>query len=122
MNACWLAAVRPLSDRLPVILGLVIAVMAVGDPKAAYAQTAPAAPVRENIDANGVDLFAGKLTLTGPALVLGSEGNTLSYYRWNQGSGWSDSVVGLMNLSDAVMSVGVGAVRDGFTVWESTYS
>jgi len=96
--------------------------MLVSSPQAALAQIAPAAPVRENIDANGIDLFTGKLKLTGPALVVGSEGNALSYYRWNNGSGWSDNVMGFINLSGSVMTVSLGAISDSFSVSGSTYS
>src|SRR5688572_2496020 len=105
----WLAAARPLSNRWSVFLSLAICVVA-GAPKVAFAQVVPAAPVRQTVDANGVDLFTGKLTLTGPALVLGSEGNTLSYYRWNKGSGWTDNLMAFLNLSGSVMTVSLGGV------------
>lgn len=121
MKKSWLAAVRPFTDRLPISLALAIVIVA-GAPGVARAQMVPSAPVRESVDANGVDLFTGKLTVTGPALVLGSQGNTLSYYRWNKGFGWSDNVMGFMNQSGSVMTVSLGAVSDSFTVSGSTYT
>jgi RHS repeat-associated protein len=104
------------------ILALSIAVAASVAPQFAHAQTAPAGPVRENVDANGVDLFLGTLSLTGPALVLGSEGNTLTYFRWSKGGGWSDNLTGFMNLSGSTITVSLGAVSDRFTVSGSTYT
>lgn len=91
-------------------------------PGAAQAQAVPAAPVRENIDANGVDLFTGKLTVAAPALTLGSEGSSLSYYRWNKGGGWSDNVMAFLNLSGSTMTVSLGGVSDSFSVSGSTYA
>src|SRR3954465_1203338 len=88
-----------------VCLALAIGVIALGASHTAGAQIVPAAPVRQNLDANGVDLFTGQVAFTGPALVPGSQGNTLSYYRWNNGSGWSDNVMGFMNLSGSTMTV-----------------
>src|SRR5262245_13527076 len=122
MSKSWIAAARPFKIRLPVILALAMCILAFGASEAVHAQTAPGAPVREGIDPNGVDLFSGKLTMTGPALVLGSNGNTLSYHRWSKGSGWSDNLSGYMNLSGSVMTVSLGSVSDSFTVSGSTYT
>jgi hypothetical protein len=122
MKKSCFAANRPSSNPLSASFALVIGIIAFTAPKSADAQTAPAAPVRETVDANGVDLFQGNLSLTGPALVLGSEGNTLTYYRWSKGSGWSDNMTGFMNLSGSVMTVSLGAVSDRFTVSGSTYT
>ncbi len=121
MKKNWLAVVRPLSDRRWVFLALAMCIVAAA-PIVVHAQIVPAAPVRENVDANGVELFSGKLTLTGPALVLGSKGNTLSYYRWNKGAGWTDNLMAFMNLSGSVMTVSLGGVSDSFTVSGSTYT
>jgi hypothetical protein len=104
------------------ILALLTAVAVSAAPQMVQAQTAPAGPVRQNVDANGVDLFLGNLSLTGPALVLGSEGNTLTYFRWSKGSGWSDNLTGFMNLSGSVMRVSLGPVTDSFTVSGSTHT
>jgi YD repeat-containing protein len=105
-----------------VVLAFAIGIIALVAPDAAHAQTAPAAPVRENLDANGVDLFTGTLTVTPPALVLGSEGNTLTYYRWSKGSGFSDNITGFMNLSSSTMTVSLGGISDRFTVSGTTYT
>ncbi|MEO8062401.1 MAG: RHS repeat-associated core domain-containing protein [Pseudomonadota bacterium] len=121
MKKSWLAVVRPLSDLRLMFFALAICIVAVA-PKVAHAQIVPAAPVRTSVDANGIDLFTGKVMVTGPALVLGSEGNTLSYYRWNKGSGWTDNVMAFMNLSGSVMTVSLGGISDSFTVSGSTYT
>ena len=58
------AAVKAVRDHLPIVLALAIGIITFGAPQAAHAQTAPAAPVRESIDANGVDLFNGNVPRT----------------------------------------------------------
>src|SRR5262245_16622716 len=109
-------------SHLSAVFALAISIIAVSVPEPVQAQTAPAAPVRKNVDANGVDLFTGKLNLRGPALMVGSQGNTLAYYRWSKGSGWSDSVGGFMNLSGSLMTVSIGEASDSFTVSGTTYT
>ncbi len=121
MKNSWLTGRRLFSRRVSAALALLIA-FGIAMPEGAHAQIVPAAPVRESIDENGVDLFSGTLTLTGPALLLGSEGNTLSYFRWSNGSGWSDNVMGFMNQSGSVMTVSLGGISDGFAVSGSTYT
>ena len=115
-------ASRAVRNFLNGVLALTTVLTLFAAPQVADAQTAPAGPVRENVDANGVDLFTGKLTVIGPAVVLGSEGNTLSYYRLNKGSGWTDNVVGFMNQSGTVMTVSLGGVSDSFWVSGSAYT
>lgn len=88
----------------------------------AHAQTVSPAPVRSSVDAYGVDLFSGALSVDAPSMVLGGNGNSLSYNRWNKGSGWSDNTIAFMNLSGSVMTVAIGPVSDTFTVSGSTYT
>lgn len=123
MKQRCLAAFCPRKDFFPVALALLVWFV-FGAPEVVYAQMVQPAPVRESIDANGVDLFTGKLTVTAPALVLGSEGNALSYYRLNKGSAWTwtDNLTGFMNQVGSVMTVSLGAVSDSFTVSGSTYT
>jgi hypothetical protein len=53
---------------------------------AAQAQYSAPAPVRQSVDANGVDLFAGTLNVAGPALTIGgADPQGLSYNRLNFG-------------------------------------
>lgn len=97
-------------------------ILAFSTSEIAVAQTAPPAPIRERIDSNGIDLFTGKLTTTSTSLILGSKDNTLSYFRWNKGSGWSDNLVGFINSSGSVMTVSLGPVSDSFSISGTTYT
>lgn len=122
MNKASLAIVGPLRSRASnCFFALAIGLIA-GAPQIVQAQIVPSPPVRENIDANGVDLFTGKLTVIAPALVLGSNGNTLSYYRLNKGTGWTDNLMGFMNQVGSTMTVTLGGVADSFTVSGSVYT
>ena len=121
MEQSWRAVVKPFKNRLPSVLVLVIGLFVVA-PEMAHAQFAGVAPVRVSVDANGVDLFAGSLFVSAPALVVGSEGNTLSYYRRNEGRGWSDTIMGYVGQSGSIMTVAIGDFRDTFTVSGSTYT
>jgi RHS repeat-associated protein len=91
-------------------------------PEYAYAQVAAGSPVRTNVDANGVDLFDGTISVTGPAMTLGGSDNGLGYYRWNKGGGWSDTTIAFMNLSGSTMSITIGDQSDSFTVSGTTYT
>ena len=122
MKKFWFDASRAVRNFLNGILALTTVIALFAAPQMAEAQTAPAGPVRQTVDANGVDLFLGTLSLTGPALVLGSEGNTLTYFRWSKGSGWSDNLTGFLNLSGSTMTVSLGAISDRFSVSGSIYT
>jgi RHS repeat-associated protein len=123
MEKSWRAVVKLVKDRLPSVLVLVICLFAVA-PEMAHAQFSGHVPVRVSVDANGVDLFTGSLFVSAPALVVGSEGNTLSYYRRNDGFGWSDNIMGFVGQTGApsLMRVAIGGFRDTFTVSGSTYT
>jgi RHS repeat-associated protein len=121
MKQLCLAAVGPRKKCFPIAFALIVGFV-FGSSEVVYAQIAQPAPVRESIDANGVDLVTGKLTVTAPALVLGSEANALSYYRLNKGSGWTDNLTGLLNQVGSVMTVSLGGVSDSFTVTGSTFT
>jgi RHS repeat-associated protein len=123
MDKSWRAVVDLFKKRFPSVLVLMIGLFVVV-PEMAHAQFAGTAPVRVSVDANGVDLFSGSLFVRAPALVVGSEGNTLSYYRRNDGRGWSDTIMGYVGQFGApsLMWVAIGDFRDTFTVSGSTYT
>lgn len=59
----------------------------------AMAQVISGAPVRTYVDANGVDLIDGTLSVKGPSMTLGQDGTGIIYQRWSRGvSRWSDNV------------------------------
>jgi RHS repeat-associated protein len=91
-------------------------------PEFAQAQVTQGSPVRANIDANGVDLFDGTLSISGPAMTLGGSDNGLGYYRWNKGGGWSDTTIAFMSLSGSTMTISIGDRSDSFTVSGSVYT
>lgn len=85
------------------------------------AQVAPPAPVRQSIDANGVDLFHGTFQMKGPTLSIGGEDQGLSYVRINRGTGWTDNIVATIRLSGSTMTVSLGGYSDRFTVSGGSY-
>ena len=91
-------------------------------PHVAQAQTAPPVNVRAVIDENGVDLFDGTFSAAAPALALGDDSNGITYRRSNNGSGWTDSTVGYLNLVGSQMTVSIGATSDRFNVSGSAYT
>src|SRR5690348_10881105 len=92
MSKSWRAVVNRFKNLLSSTLLVVIGLAAT--PEMAHAQFAGFAPTRVSVDENGVDLFSGSLFVRAPALVIGSEGNALSYFRRNDGKGWSDNIMG----------------------------
>jgi RHS repeat-associated protein len=91
----------------------------------AGAQLAPPAPVRQNVDGNGVDLFLGTMNVDAPALTIGQgEPQGLAYYKLWRGSGWADNVVAALNKNSAgtLMTVSLGGFSDQFTISGTTYA
>lgn len=86
------------------------------------AQTAPPAPIRPTVDANGVDLFNAWLDVESPGLSVGGVGSSLGYHAWSQGAGFDDSYRAFLSLSGSTMTVNIGEVSDAFTVSAGTYS
>lgn len=88
----------------------------------ALAQLAPPAPVRQNVDANGINLFDGQYYVNAPVLSLGQdEVQGLSYYKLQRGGGWTDNLVATLNLSGSIMTVSLAGRSDTFTVSGSSY-
>jgi YD repeat-containing protein len=97
---------------------------------AASPALAQLAPVRQSVDANGVDLFYGTLAVNGPAISVGSGEQGMTYYKVNvygtnvAGTfGWIDNLTGVMNVDSAGnLVVTVGNHSNSFTVSGSTYT
>jgi RHS repeat-associated protein len=87
----------------------------------AGAQLAAPAPVRQNVDGNGVDLFQGTISLDAPALTLGQGEQGLSYFRLTRGSGWTDNMTATLNKVGSTITVSLGGSSDSFTLSGSTY-
>ncbi|MEG3155148.1 RHS repeat domain-containing protein [Sphingomonas sp. RB1R13] len=97
-------------------------VLSLGIGAPALAQLAAPVPVRQALDANGVDLFNGTLRLTAPALSMGQgDPQGLVYAMFNNGSGWTDNVTAALNLSGTTMIVNLGGKTDTFTVSGTIY-
>jgi RHS repeat-associated protein len=89
----------------------------------AAAQLAAPAPVRQSIDANGVDLFRGTLNLNAPAVSMGQGApQGLSYYQLTRGFGWTDNLTAALNINGSVATVTFGGTSDSFTISGSTYT
>lgn len=101
---------------VPVIGGLCLT-------PAARAQVAAAAPVRESVDANGVDLFLGTMNANGPVLSAGQSGaQGLSYYKLYRGNtGWGDNIMASLTVSGSSVLIYYAGRTDRFTISGSSY-
>jgi len=90
---------------------------------AARAQVAAPAPVRQSIDANGVDLFLGTMNVDGPVLSAGQSGpQGLAFYRLKRGAGlWGDNLTASLNVSGNSVFVTYAGKSDRFTISGSSY-
>jgi RHS repeat-associated protein len=91
---------------------------------AASAQTAAAVPIRESIDANGVDLFLGTMNADGPTLSAGQSGaQGLAYKKLFRGNGNSgDSLMGSLAASGSTVYIYLDGKADRFSVSGGTYT
>ena len=90
---------------------------------AARAQTAAPTPVRESIDANGVDLFLGTMNADGPVLSAGQSGaQGLAYRKLFRTGGSGDNLMASLSVSGSNVYVYIGGKTDRFTVSGSTYT
>jgi len=88
----------------------------------ASAQTTGPAPVRESIDANGVDLFLGKYNYDGPELSAGQDGSTgLSYRRVYRGGAGGDNIWASLYVSGSTTTVYFNGRSDSFTLSGTSY-
>jgi RHS repeat-associated protein len=105
------------------ILRALLAAIAFCTAAPVFAQSTPQIPVRQSIDANGVDLFLGTMSANGPATSMGgSAPQGLSYYHINRGSGWSDSVSFFISPTGSSVTVFAGGYADSFSVSGTTYT
>jgi RHS repeat-associated protein len=89
----------------------------------ASAQTTGPAPVREAIDANGVDLFLGKYNYDGPELSAGQDGATgLSYRSVYRGGAGGDNIWASLYVSGSTTTVYYNGRSDSFTLSGTTYT
>jgi YD repeat-containing protein len=85
----------------------------------ATAQVAPPAPVRQNVDGNGVDLFLGTFNVEAPSL---SGGRGIDWKKINLGAGWGDNVVATLKEDAGVAYVSLGTTTDRFNISGSVYT
>ena len=84
-------------------------------PTQAWAEDVIVAPVRQSVDANGVDLITGRMSLSTAGLSIGS-GDKLLDYRWHwMGNGWAPDQA-ILTKSGSTVTVAVGDTSDRFTV------
>jgi RHS repeat-associated protein len=90
----------------------------------ALAQSAAPAPVRNNIDANGVDLFSGTMNVDGPTLSAGNGTQGITWQRSLRGNrGWFDTLNGvILSNGGSTVWVSFGPVTDSFTKSGSTFT
>lgn len=88
----------------------------------ARAQTAATVPVRESIDANGVDLFLGTMNADGPALSAGQSGAQGLTYRKLSRNGWGDNLMASLSVSGSNVVIYYDGKADRFTGSGSTYT
>jgi len=83
----------------------------------AFAQSAvPAPPVRQQVDANGVDVIHGTFNVTTTDVAVGPAGpQGMAYVRSNAGGGWRDSLAATISSIGGKVVVSVGGSSDSFT-------
>ena len=87
------------------------------------AQLVAPAPVRQSIDANGVDLFAGTMNADAPGVSKGQGApQGLSYHLVNRGNGWTDNLTATLHQSGSTMIVSIGGAADSFNISGTTYT
>jgi YD repeat-containing protein len=95
--------------------------LAAGAASPALAQFAGAAPVRQSIDGNGVDLFLGTYNVDSPGISIGSGEQGISYNWFWRGGGWNDTVVAGLYKSGTTMTAIIGSRSDMFTISGTSY-
>ncbi|MEA3010834.1 MAG: hypothetical protein QOJ91_2526 [Sphingomonadales bacterium] len=76
----------------------------------------PAPPIRQNVDANGVDVVSGQFNTNPTDVSVGPPGlHGLSYTRYWSGNGWRHSFIVTMSGSGATPTVSIGGSSETFT-------
>jgi RHS repeat-associated protein len=95
----------------PLALLAVTAVSMAEDP-----DVAEPPPVRESVDANGVDLLTGRMTSVYRGPSIGTSGMSLGFARYFRGAGTWDSHLGTITVSGSTYTVTLGARTEAFTL------
>ncbi|SDD72896.1 RHS repeat-associated core domain-containing protein [Sphingomonas sp. YR710] len=112
LRLIWLA-IRPLLA----LFGVLLLVSQAG---AITPVAAP--PMRQAVDANGVDIARGSLNITATDVSIGPAGDGMSYTRyWQDGSGWRDNLEATLD-GGAAVRVSVGGSSDYFDYDSGTAS
>jgi len=100
------------------------AIVGTGFALPAMAQISSPAPVRQSVDANGVDLFLGTMNIDGPALSAGNAPpQGMVWRKMVRGAGgWGDNMVATLTVSGTTVYVSFAGTSDRFTVSGSTYT
>ena len=77
--------------------------------------------VRQVIDAQGVDLFNGRMALRARVLSIGGD-HGLGYEAIYQDNYWGDNIAGSLTLNGSYMYVSFNGFNDRFAVSGSTYT
>lgn len=77
----------------------------------------PAPPVNMAVDANGVDLIGGTITVPGESISIGVEGEGgLTYARALSRDAWRHNLIGTINSAGSVYTVSIGNDSESFTL------
>jgi RHS repeat-associated protein len=87
----------------------------------AFAQATPP-PVRQTIDANGVDVSIGTFNFSSTDVSIGSGAQEMSYQRSWRGNIWRDNLAATINTNGATTIVSIGGSSDSFTSVGSSYT
>jgi hypothetical protein len=99
---------------------LLASLVVIGAGQAAFAQNAQM-PVRETLDANGVDVFRGTYAVDDPVMSIGQE-QGLSYTRKLRASGWGNNLIPTLWRSGSTLTVTVNGESDSFVEAGTSYS
>lgn len=98
------------------------AIVGTGFALPAMAQVAAPAPVRNNIDGNGVDLFLGTMNADGPILSAGDGTQGLTWRKVVRGlNGFGDTLIGTLSVSGTTTYVNFGGLTNRFTLSGTAY-
>jgi RHS repeat-associated protein len=79
-------------------------------------------PVRESVDANGVDLLTGRMTSVYRGPSIGTGGMSLGVARYFRGAGTWDSYLGTITVSGSTYTVTLGPTTEAFTLSGGTFT